>query len=663
MSRLFAPIQIGNLTLRNRIVMPAMHLNFSTDSMVNEKVKVFYRLRSEGGAGLLQIGPCPINKEAGGEFMLGIDDDKYVPGLKELSQTIHDAGAKCGIQLYHAGRYTYSFFIEGKQPPSASATVSGLTHEQSREMTLDEIKATIQDFATCAERVKRAGFDTVEVIGSAGYLINQFLSPLTNLRTDEYGGSFENRARFGVEVVQEVRKLVGPDFPISVRLSGNDFVPGSNSAKEKGDFAKLLVDAGANMFNVTGGWHETRVPQITNALPRGGFSYLARLIKSATGVPVAAANRINTPEMAEHILEDGMADMVSLGRALIVDADWPKKAQDGRWNDILQCIACNQRCLDNVFQLKPVSCLVNPRVGREEDQDAPRTEPKQVLVVGGGPAGLEAAATAALRGHKVTVLEEDTQLGGQIPSASRAPNKDEFMNIIPMLARQAELAGAIIETGIEVTPEEVSKRKPDVLVIATGAKPFAPPIEGLGHPKVKDAVSFLENMQTPGDNVVVIGGGPIGVEASLYCAEFGTISPDMAAFLLKHDAEPPERIRELLWKGHKQVTIIEMLPRIGNAIGKSTKWVALKEIQETGVRVLTKTKALRIDDEGVHVEIDGKAEIIPADTVLLAAGMKPYNPLSELNGFDGQIIMVGDVNGVADAAVATEDAYLKLRTL
>lgn len=663
MSRLFSPIQIGSLTLPNRIVMPAMHLNFSMDGMVNEKVKVFYRLRSEGGAGLLQIGPCPINKDAGGEFMLGVDDDKFLPGLRELSAVIHDAGAKCGVQLYHAGRYTYSFLLGGRTPLSASSTFSGLTREKSQEMTPEDIARTINDFASCAARVKEAGFDMVEVIGSAGYLINQFLSPLTNLRTDEYGGSFENRMRFGLDVIRAIRKTVGPDFPISVRLSGNDFVPGSNSAEEKAIFARELVAAGAGMFNVTGGWHETRVPQITNALPRGGFSYLARHIKNATDVPVAAANRINTPDMAEHLIDEGLCDMVSLGRTLITDPEWPRKMRENRAEDIVQCIACNQRCLDNVFELKVVSCLVNPQVGREEEPEAPRTPPKKVLVVGGGPAGLMAATTAARRGHAVTLLEEDPQLGGQLPSASRAPDKSEFETVAPIYAHQAKRAGVVIETGVKATHDEILRRSPDVLVVATGARPVVPPIPGIDRPEVKDAVNFLETRQVPGDRVVVIGGGPIGIESSLYCAELGTLSPEVAAFLLKHEAEPPERIQELLWKNHRDITMIEMLPKIGKGIGKSTKWVALKEIDKRGVRVLTQTRAVRIDDQGVHVEKDGNIEVIPADTILLAAGMSAHNPFAALEGFEGQTIVVGDAQKVADAAVAIEDAYLKLRNL
>ncbi|RJO71907.1 MAG: FAD-dependent oxidoreductase [Myxococcales bacterium] len=664
MSLLFSPIRIRSLKLPNRIVMPAMHLNFTMDGMVNKKLIEFYRLRAKGGCGLLQIGGCPVDPEAGGEYMIGVNGDKYLPGLKSLVDVIHSEGSHCGLQLYHAGRYTYSFFLGGKQPPSASATLSGLTREMSREMTVEEIRKTVQDFADSAARVKEAGFDVVEVIASAGYLVNQFFSPLTNLRTDEYGGSLENRLRFGVEVVQAIRRAVGPDFPITVRLSGNDFVEGSNTNKENALLAKALEAAGADMFNVTGGWHESRVPQITNALPRAGFAYLARNVKRLVKAPVAAANRINTPEMAEQLLRDGWCDLVSLGRALITDAEWPLKAREGRSADILHCISCNQECLDNIFQLKPLGCLVNPRVGHEDEPEAPKTPAKKVLVLGGGPAGLTAAATLARRGHSVEVVEKRERVGGQVFAASVAPNKSEFATLAETLFRQATLAGATVATNVELDEKGIVARRPDLVVLATGGQPLRPPIEGLDRPEVVEAMAVLDERRSVGQRVVVIGGGPIGVEAALYAAAIGTIEPETAAFLLRHRAEDPETIRALLWRGNKQVTLVEMQSAVGQGIGKSTKWIAMKEIKEMGVEVLTQARVVRIDDAGAHLDTPEGARTIPVDTVILAAGMTAHNPYANLAARMGdKVVVVGDAGGVSDAAGAIRDAYRKLRAV
>ncbi|MBE9547170.1 MAG: NADH:flavin oxidoreductase, partial [Proteobacteria bacterium] len=386
MEALFTPIDIGNLKLKNRIVMPAMHLNYTPDGEVTDKLIAFYEERAKGGAALIIVGGCAVDEYGGYLNMIGISDDRFIPGLKRLTDVVHRHGALIASQLFHGGRYIHSSFI-GRSPVAPSPIASGLTREEPREMTIEDIKYTTDSFARAAERAKEAGFDAVEIIGSAGYLITQFLSPITNKRTDEYGGSFENRMRFGLEVAGAVRNAVGKDFTVLIRLGGNDFMPGGNTNREIRLFAAELEKCGIDAFDITGGWHESRVPQITMGVPRGGYTYLARGVKKVVSKPVISCNRINDPFLADKIIREGSADMAGFARGLIADPEMPNKARNGRLNEITPCIGCNQGCLDNVFVMKPIECMVNPRAGRE--LDAPpisKTEtPKKVMVIGGGP--------------------------------------------------------------------------------------------------------------------------------------------------------------------------------------------------------------------------------------------------------------------------------------
>ncbi len=641
---LFTPIQVGRMKLKNRIVMPAMHYLPSWDGALLPHHKDFFVERARGGAGLIIVGGCSISENSGSGNMISIRDDRFIPGFAELAEAVQAHGAKIAGQLYHAGRYAHSVFMGGRQSVSSSPVRSRLTGETPRELTIPEIQEIERQFALAAGRLKRAGLDAVEVIASAGYLISQFLSPVVNRRKDEYGGEYPNRMRFGLEVAAAVRKEVGPDFPLIFRVAGNEFMEGGLGNREMQVFCRELEKTGADMINVTGGWHETRVPQITMALPRGGFVYLAQGIKNAVSIPVMASNRINDIHLADRILRDGQADLIGLARGLIADPDLPRKAMEGRLDEINYCIGCNQGCFDPIFEGKPVTCLVNARAGAEGRLIVrPAGRKKKVLVIGGGPAGMEAARVAAIRGHRVSLYEKKTNLGGQLPLAGIPPDRAEFFTFERYLENQLRRLKVAVHVGKEAGPDEVAAEKPDAVVIATGADPLVPDIKGIDLPHVVGAWDVLLGNVDAGKEVVVIGGGAVGLETALFLARKGTIDADTLRFLMVHGAESRETLEPLLVRGIKKVTVVEMLKRLGQDIGRSTRWTIIQELARMSVRSLTHTKAREITPSGVIVERAGEENFLRADTVVIAAGAKPVNRLYEaLRDHAGEIFLIGD---------------------
>lgn len=656
---LFSPIQINQMQVKNRIVMTAMHLGYTPEGEVTERLIEFYRRRAQGGVGLIIVGGCTIDEYAGMASMIGLSEDRFIPGLKRLVEAVQAEGAKIAAQLYQAGRYTHSAMIGGRRPFSASAVRSRLTGETPRALELEEIPGVQASFAKAALRAKEAGFDAVEILGSAGYLISQFFSPVTNKRTDAYGGSLENRMRFGIEVVQKVREAVGPDFPVIMRLAGNEFMEGGNTNKEARIFAKELERAGVDLFNVTGGWHETRVPQLTMFVPRAGFNYLASNIKCAVKVPVIASNRINDPYVAEEILIRGEADMVTMARALIADPDLPKKAMEGKAHTISHCIACNQGCFDNIFSFRPVTCLVNPEAGREADlKIEPTKQPKKVLVVGGGPAGMKCALTLKKRGHRVILMEAQERLGGQLLLNERVPGRYEMITLAKDLECQLREEGVELHLGSAATEESVLGQNPDVVVIATGGRPITPDIPGIDLPHVYQAWDVLSGKITLKDPVVIIGGNAVGLETALYVASHGTLSPEALYFLFTNNAEDVDSLREYCSKGNKRVTVVEMLGKAGKDIGQSTRWTVLAELKRLNVEILLNSKAVKIERDHVVVQGEAGEKNLEAASVILAVGSSPSNELyCQLLDKHKEVYLIGDAQKIGKAIDAVKEGF------
>ncbi|MBW2085646.1 MAG: FAD-dependent oxidoreductase [Deltaproteobacteria bacterium] len=657
--KLFTPIQIGPLRLKNRVVMPAMHLNYTPEAYVTDRLIHFYAERAAGGVSLIIAGGCAVDEVSGGRFMIGINQDEFIPGLARLAERVHDQGALIAAQLYHAGRYAHSALI-GQQSISPSPVRSTFTREIPREMTQEDIKNVIQRYADATGRAREAGMDAVEILGAAGYLIPQFLSPITNLRQDEYGGSLENRMRFGLEVADSVIEAAGPDMAVIFRLAGNDFMPGSNTNAEAAQFAATLEATGIDCFNVTGGWHETRVPQLPMDLPRGGFAYLAQGIIKKVSLPVMACNRINHPDVAERILRQGRADLVGVARGMIADPKWVNKAQAGKADQISLCIGCNQGCFDSVFTGQPIRCLVNPRAGEEERfQIKPSEEKKDILVAGGGPAGLTFARTAAEQGHRVTLYEQADRLGGQIHLAAALRERQELLSLIPSLSAQAEAARVKIILGKAVDPELIAEENPDMVVIATGGRPKSATLPGADRPHVVQAWDVLAGRAEVGEKAVVIGGGAVGCEAALHLGRIGTLTPDELYFLFVNQAETTEVLNRLTTQGLKDITLLEMQNRIGNDIGRSMNWIVRQNLKRAGIKVRTGAKALEITATGVLMEKNKEVVTIPTDTVVLALGTDPVDDLYRaVKDKHPRILLLGDASQPAKAYEAVHEAFI-----
>lgn len=659
--KLFEPLKISNITISNRIVMPAMHLNLANNGFITKKLTDFYVERAKGGAGLLVVGGCYVDIYGKGlPSMIAVDDDKYLQKLTEFTEEIHNANENVKIccQLYHGGAYAFPQII-GRTPIAPSAVYSKFSKTTPKEMTIEDIKREQQAFASATERAKKSGFDAVEICANAGYLMDQFLSPKTNKRTDQYGGDLENRLRFPIETIELMKSNV-EDFVIGYRISGDDFVPGSNTYKEKAIIAEELGRY-LDYFNVTGGWHETKIPQLTMDVPEGCYTYLAENIKKHVSIPIFSSNRINNPELAEQVLMTGKADAICIGRGLIADPYLPMKAEKGELRDIMNCIACNQGCFDNVFRMMPVTCLRNARAGNEARTELkPLKEKKKIMIIGSGPGGLEAARVASIRGHDVHIFEKADKIGGLLNIIWVPPGRNEFKRMIDNYSYWIQKYGIQVYFQHDVSLEKVKEFNPDVVFIATGSKPIIPTIKGIENKNVYWANDVFSGDAPVGKNNVIIGGGATGIELAIFLSKYGSLSKEAFEFLTFYKALESKVALKMLHEGRNQVTVLEMLPKLGTALGKTTKWVLLDKCDALGVKLISGANIQEIgEDYVIYKDAADKEQVInEVDYVYHATGVEPKDSLyKEIKALNIPVEKIGDVRKPETVMEAVSRGY------
>lgn len=630
---LLAPLDLGFTTLKNRVLMGSMHTGLEEAPGGFEKMAAFYAERARGGVGLIVTGGVGPNEEgrvAEGASMLA--DEHEVPQHRIVTDAVHAAGGKIAMQILHTGRYSFQ-----EQLVSASPICAPINFYRPREMSEDDIQRTIADFARCAKLAQQAGYDGVEVMGSEGYLINQFIARHTNKRTDRWGGSFDNRIRFALEVLRAVRAAVGREFIIIYRLSMLDLVQDGSNFDEVVALAQEVEKAGATIINTGIGWHEARVPTIATSVPRGGFAWVTRKLMGKVSIPLITTNRINTPDIAEQILADGCADMVSMARPFLADAEFVNKAAAGRGDEINTCIGCNQACLDHIFQGKLTSCLVNPRACRETELNyLPAATPKKLAVVGAGPAGMAFATIAAERGHAVTLFDAAGEIGGQFNVAKRIPGKEEFHETLRYFARRIDTTGVQLRLNTRVSAADLADF--DEVVLATGIAPRTPDIPGIDHPKVLSYLDVLKHGKPVGRKVAIIGAGGIGFDTAEFLTHEGkSPSLDVAAFMrewgVDMDIATAGGLAASGPQPHPSPREVYLLQRknskVGEGLGKTTGWIHRSSLQMKQVKMIPGVSYERIDDAGLHVLIKGEPQVLAVDNIILCAGQEPLRELQQ----------------------------------
>ncbi|MEJ2418670.1 MAG: NADPH-dependent 2,4-dienoyl-CoA reductase [Exilibacterium sp.] len=648
---LLEPLDLGFTTLKNRVLMGSMHTGLEEAPNGYERMAAFYAERARGGVGLIVTGGIAPNIEgAAHTHAARMETGEDVKNHRIITSAVHQAGAKICMQILHTGRYAFNEQLIA--PSALKAPINILT---PREITAEEIERQIEDFTRCAQLAKEAGYDGIEIMGSEGYFINQFIARCTNHRQDDWGGDYNNRIRLAIEVVRRARERVGENFIIIYRLSMLDLVEGGSTHDEVVQLGREIEQAGATIINTGIGWHEARIPTIATKVPRAAFTWVTEKIKQTLTIPLVTSNRINTPEVAEETLSRGHADIISMARPFLADAEFVNKAAAGRADEINTCIGCNQACLDHIFQGKLTSCLVNPRACHETELEIkPAQSRKKLAVIGAGPAGLACATTAASRGHDVTLFEAGTEIGGQFNLAKRIPGKEEFYETLRYFKRQIDVAGVKLQLNTPMTADTLNQSDYDAVIIATGIKPRTPTIEGIGHSKVLSYLEVIRGAEV-GDKVAIIGAGGIGFDV----AEFLTpskvpSSQDVAAFMAQWGVDTTLKSRGGIEgtapkrpASPREVYLLQRkTKKVGADLGKTTGWIHRTELTHKGVKMVSGCEYHKIDDAGLHLSANGEVKTLAVDNVVICAGQEPLREL--LAGLEKPHHLIGG------ADVATE---------
>ena len=657
---LLAPLDLGFTTLKNRVLMGSMHTGLEEVANGYERMAAYFGERAKGGVGLIVTGGIGPNTEGGthpNTKMLVTEHD--IAGHKQITDSVHEHGGKICMQILHTGRYAYS-----PDQVAPSAIKSPINPFTPRALTDEEVYKQIDDFVFTSVQAQKAGYDGVEIMGSEGYFLNQFIAARTNQREDDWGGSYENRIRLPIEVVRRVREAVGEHFIIIFRLSMLDLVDGGSTAEEVIQLGKAVEKAGATIINTGIGWHEAQIPTIATKVPRAAFTWVTARFRKELSVPVITSNRINTPEVAEEVLARGDADMVSMARPFLADPDFVIKAQENRADEINTCIGCNQACLDHVFGGVMTSCLVNPRACHETELFiTATTNVKKIAVVGAGPAGLSAATTAASRGHQVTLFDSASEIGGQFNIAKQIPGKEEFFETLRYYGRQIELTGVDLQLNRRVTSEQLNNGGFDEVIIATGISPRMPAIEGINHPKVMDYLDVIGAKKSVGQKVAIIGAGGIGFDTAEYITHSGeSTSQNIPAFMKEWGidmtfgsrsgiegvtAQPEPSPREVYLLQRKTT-------RVGKGLGKTTGWIHRAGLAMKGVRMMPGCDYSHIDDQGLHITVGDDTQILDVDTIIICAGQDPLRELVDGLNLPHHLIGGADEAGELDAKRAID---------